>query len=242
MIVSIMQPTYIPWTGYFNLIDNSDIFVFLDDVQFEKQSWQQRNRIILNKMEYMLTLPVLTKHKSNQNILDVELDEKTKWRSKHLKTMELAYKKHQFGSAVIDIYKESFIINNNTNLSRLNICFIVNIIKLLHIDTKIIFSSEMNIPGKRSDKIYAICKKLNATAYLSPAGSKQYIDEEGIFARNELQVIYQNYNPIPYPQKDIIEFIPYMSIVDLLANVGFEAALFYIESGYKYIPPSPQYL
>jgi hypothetical protein len=232
MTIAIMQPTYMPWIGYFNLILNSDIFVFLDDVQFEKQSWQQKNRIILYKKEFTLTIPVLTKHRSEQAIFEVETDEKTNWRKKQLKTIYSAYEKHPHGTTIIGIL-ERVINSATTNLCEINVSLIIQILDLLKVKKEIIFSSQMNIRGKRSDKIYSICKNLGASIYLSPIGSKGYIEDEGIFAKNRLPVVYQNYIPVEYPQKGIANFIPYMSIVDLLANVGSQDAQAYIEDGFK---------
>ena len=227
MTVSIMQPTFLPWTGYFNLMANSDIFVFLDDVQFEKQSWQQRNRIIQNKNECMLSLPVLTKGKHDQLIADVILDDKHNWREKQLKTIQNAYSKHLFGNLILDIF-EKYITKGSSKLCELNTAFIIKIKEMLNLKTNIIFSSNLKAEGKRSNKIYNICKMLGATQYLSPVGSKEYIEEDKVFDHNNLPVIYQNYIPVPYPQKDIQNFIPYMSIVDLLANVGPDNAIKYI--------------
>jgi hypothetical protein len=211
---------------------NSDVFVFHDDIQFEKQCWQQRNRIVSNKKEYMLSVPVKIKHNSSQKIYEIETVQDQNWKQKHLNIMNLAYKKHPFGLDVLRIYEET-IIKGGANLCRLNTEFIIKIKEMLGLKTEIVFSSSLNVDGRKSEKVYNLCKKLNASTYLSAAGSKEYIDKEGIFSKNNFKVIYQNYIPQIYPQKGIDGFIPYMSVVDLLANVGFENALYYIEAGYK---------
>ena len=96
MRIAIMQPTYLPWAGYFELIDNCDLFIFFDDVQFVKKSWQQRNKIKTPKGELLLTVPVLTKGKRGQLIKDVHINNDLSWRSKHLVSIESNYQRAPF--------------------------------------------------------------------------------------------------------------------------------------------------
>ena len=127
--VSIMQPTFLPWTGYFKMILRSDLFVFLDDVQFDKRSWQQRNKILKNDgKEFLLTIPVKSKGKFFQKINEVEVDNSTNWKDKHLKLLEMNYSKHKFFKQVFDSISNTYKENTNS-LSEFNIKLIKKIVK-----------------------------------------------------------------------------------------------------------------
>ena len=219
MIVSIMQPTYLPWIGYFDLISKADIFVFLDDVQFSRRSWQQRNRILLDGKETMLTIPIQNKGKREQLIKDVLVDDTQDWRTKHFRTLEQAYKKTPCGPKVLSVIK-SHIYNSIDNLSELNQGIIKALSDELEIETSFKKSSDLNTHGKKSSKLFNICSNLNASSYFSPLGSKAYIEEEGVFNRSSISVEYQNFTLQSYKQINSKEFMPFLSIIDYLCNVG----------------------
>lgn len=227
MKIAIMQPTYLPWLGYFNLIKTSDKFVFFDDVQFAKRSWQQRNRILLNGKEKMLTIPVLSKGKFNQCINEALTDDSLNWKKSHLLIIKSAYSKHPHGKNMIDLME--FCYNNTSNnLSDINTTIIIQLAKKIGLQTEFLFSSSLQASGKKSDYLLQICKELNASTYLSALGSKEYIEQEGLFASSNIEVIYQHFELKEYRQIKAQEFCPYMSIIDLIANVGFENVLEYI--------------
>lgn len=227
MKCAIMQPTYLPWAGYFNLIANVDIFVYFDDVQFAKRSWQQRNRIIIGSEEKFLTVPVITKNLRYQNIYETKTDEEQNWRKTHLQTIKSAYSKKDYGKQIIEIIEECFN-NTDDSLCKINVSIINRIKNSLGINTKMLFSSELPIAGKKSEYLLKICEYLNANTYISALGSKEYIEDEGYFAKSTVKVEYQNYIPKEYPQKNCNNFIPYMSIVDIIANIGFNQTKKYI--------------
>lgn len=224
---AIMQPTYLPWVGYFDLINRSDIFVFFDDVQFVKRSWQQRNRIILNGQEKMLSIPVLSKGKFKQNINETMADDSQNWKNSHLSTIKLAYSKHPYGKEVIALIERCYN-ESSSNLSDINTTFIIEISREIGLDTKFLLSSNLKSLGRKSDYLLSICKELESSTYLSAAGSKEYIEEEGLFASSDVNVVYQDFVIKEYPQLKNKEFVPYMSVIDLIANVGFENAVNYI--------------
>ena len=221
MIVSIMQPTYLPWLGYFDLIAKADIFVFLDDVQFSRRSWQQRNRVLLDGKEMMLTIPTKNKGKRDQLIKNVLVDDNQDWRVKHFKTLELAYKKTPYGPRFLKIIKKN-IFNSIDNLSELNQGIIKALSNELKIKTSFKKASDLDTQGKKSQKLFNICSTLGASKYLSPIGSKEYIEEEGVFNRSSVSVEYQRFIPQPYKQRLCKEFIPYLSIIDFLCNVDYK--------------------
>jgi hypothetical protein len=227
MKIAIMQPTYLPWAGYFNLIQETDAFVFLNDVQFSPRSWQQRNRIVLGGQPLILTVPVHTKGKRDQTIREVTTDETQNWRRKHLLTLQRAYAKHPHGSAVVALI-EKVLAQNVSLLAEINVALIRSFCEAMGMGPTFHISSQFSLGGHKSDHLLAICRHLGANAYLSPVGSREYIEEEGVFAGSDVQVSYQDYVPPPYAQPGVAEFISHMSIVDVLASLGFEEGRRYI--------------
>jgi hypothetical protein len=228
MILAVMQPTYLPWPGYFNLIRRSDEFVFLDDVQFSAQSWQQRNRVMVNGQPHVLTVPVLTKGRGEQRICDVATDENTHWRKKHISTLQQAYAKHPHGKEVVALIEE-VVHRDNASLAQINMDLIRSFCTAMEMNPVFHVSSQLSLSGHKSARVLAICRVLGADSYLSPVGSREYIEEEGLFATSEVKVSYQNYNPASYPQRGMKEFVSHLSMVDVLANIGFEEGRRYVE-------------
>lgn len=216
-----MQPTYLPWLGYFNLMASVDIFVFLDNVQFSKQSWQQRNRIIIKDQLFWLTVPVLSHGKSAQLINQVKIKQEVCWESKHQKTIIDTYRGAPWGGMVIDLISE-VLLKKTDSLCELNISLIDAIANLLKIKCKIVRASSLNCSGERSERLLAICRTVGGTEYLSPLGSKEYLEMDGVFADAHFPIIYQNFSPSVYrTAKPIIEG-ENPSIIDAIAWVGPE--------------------
>lgn len=226
MKIAIMQPTYLPWIGYFNLIKNVDKFIFLDDVQFSKQSWQQRNRILFNNNYKFLTVPV-DKKSSSKLIKDIKIYHNSPWKQSHLGMLKQTYNKHDFFNDVFGVLEE-ILLSPVEYLVDLNLNFIKIVSEKLDLNPEFHFSSDIEVFGKRSEYLIKICENFNADKYLSPIGSKEYIEEEGLFKKSGIKVEYQNFKHPVYPQKNSTEFLPYLSIVDLLFNVGFREARGYL--------------
>ena len=214
----IMQPTYLPWAGYFNLMATADFFVFLDDVQFEKQSWQNRNRILLNGQPHWLTVPVKRNHLSDQ-VKDIIVDDQRNWRKKHLELLRHTYTRHPYAGEMLEHVSGS--LQHSTNqLSDLNVNFIRNTAKLLNLNPKFVYSSELNIHGARSEKLLSICNQLDCNRYLSPRGSADYLAEDAVFDNSNVVLEFQNFDPQLYSQHGEPSFVSHLSVVDVLANLG----------------------
>jgi len=226
--VAIMQPTYLPWVGYFNLLNSVDEFIFLDSVQFSKRSWQQRNKIKAVDGFRWLTVPVITKGKREQSICEVEIDGSRKFPSDHISSLMHSYGKSPF----YDTYANELfkILGSDFKfLADLNIALICHFCKILGIRTNIVRSSEMDCQGNKSELLAHLCKQLNASIYISPPGSKEYMDQSTVFKENNIEVMYHEYLHPTYNQING-EFEPFMSIVDLLFNCG-DLSLQIISSG-----------
>jgi len=219
--VAIMQPTYLPWCGYFGLMQAVDIFIFLDSVQFAKRSWQQRNQIKTAKGAQWLTVPVASKGKREQLICEAELDDSSNFASTHRKSIESSYAKapwfKSLGSALLAC------IEGQKLLADLNIDIIDHCRTLLDIETPLLRSSRMQGRGAKANLLASLCKQVGATEYISVPGSKDYLDESSAFEDIGVPVRYFNYRHPEYPQL-FGDFLPYMSVIDMLFNCGDQSA------------------
>ena len=231
-----MQPTFNPWLGYFDLMDYVDQFVFLDTVQLTRRSWQVRNRLKVNDKEYMFTLPLAKEtHRDNEIIGKVKVLDFNKHQNRLYSILQSNYKKAKFYGEVDSFIKELVYFKNEL-LGRYNINIIKKIAQKLQINTEIITLSETSFQQKSSkgDLILDLCRYFNATNYVSPLGSKEYLDREiDKFEDNKIEVFYQYYEHPVYRQLGS-GFIPYIGIFDLLYNEGFENSTEIIRSGRKY--------
>jgi hypothetical protein len=226
MKCAIMQPTYLPWAGYFNLISQVDTFVFLDDAQYQKNSWHNRNRILLNKSVHWITVPV-KKSSLNQTILTSSIDNTQSWRKKHIKKLQQTYAKSPFSGNVMEICQklESAKVNN---LAELNIEMICWVMSKLDIDTKIMLASGMEITMRRTNTIIEILKILKADTYISPLGSTDYLKEDDFIKKTTVELFFHDYASEPYHQYKADIFTSHLSIVDVVANLGWCGAKQYV--------------
>jgi len=218
MIVAIHQPNFIPWLGYFYKIYKSDVFVFLDNVQFTKNSFQNRTRVKASQGPIWLTEPVLTKGRFGQLTNEVEFNNSIPWRKKHLRTLEVNYKKSShfdnFFSKLQEIYfkKEwKMLVEFNIELTKF-VCSELGFKKRFEI------ASKLGVTGKATELLINICKKLGADVYLSGSGGRKYQREE-LFRKAGIKVIYSDFKHPIYPQL-WGSFEPNLSIIDLLLNCG----------------------
>jgi hypothetical protein len=173
MKIAVMQPTYNPWLGYFDLMDKVDIFVYLDNVQLVKRSWQVRNRIKTKNGELFLTIPIKkTKSRNETLIKEALINDEKRWRKKHLESIKTNYKKAKFYKEVFP-FVESLVVNDFKFLCNFNINFIEKVKEIIGIKTKTVKSSELDVSGKKDELLVKICKKLNADTYISPQGSTE---------------------------------------------------------------------
>ena len=219
-VLSCIQPSYIPWKGYFHQIQKSDIFVFLDDVQYDKRSWRNRNQIKTSIGLIWLTVPVITKKQYFQSIMEVQIDNTRNWRKKHSDTIHLNYRNAPF----FNKYKEfwSSVYEHEWKLLvDLDIFLTVEISKLLGIETKFVRASEMQLEQDRKYKFVYLCKKLNIDTYLTGPLARNYLTAE-MFEKEGLKLEFQEYC---YPEYHQLydDFVHNVSILDMLFNCGEEA-------------------
>lgn len=221
MKIAISQPTYLPWIGYFDMMDQVDKFVLLDSVQFEKRSWQQRNRIKTPSGLQWLTVPVLFRGCFGQMVHEIKICDPQEL-SKHLRGIELNYRRAPYFENYFPSLK-SILERCQGTLCDLNIQLIRWICRELGISTPIMRSSSMNLDGTRSRLLVNICNGLGAKSFFSAFGSSVYLlDDLSIFKDEEISVTFHNYIHPEYRQL-FPPFIPYASVLDLLFNEGLKS-------------------
>jgi len=223
MKIAIMQPTYLPWMGYFDLMDQVDLFVLLDNVQFAKRSWQQRNKIKTpNGLEWLI-VPVIVHGRFNQTIQEVEISKVDFWKS-HARAIELNYRRAQYFDNYFPILFSIFETGHPWRyLADLNIKLIEWLSGCLGVQIRCVRASELGVEGKRSGLLASIAEKLGATEYLSPIGSALYlIQESQEFLNRDIKIFFHNYTHPTYRQL-FPPFVAYASVVDLLFNEGPQA-------------------
>lgn len=216
-IVAIHQSNYLPWLGYFDKIKKSDIFIFMDNVQYTRGSWINRCWIKNSQGKQWLTIPITTSGVFGQTIAEAKIDHKTDWVSAHLETIETNYKKTPYFGKFFPQIKE-ILEQKIESLAELNIKLIEKITELLRLQAEFIRGSTLNVSGKATDLLIDMVKAVGGDTYLCGDGAGGYQEDEK-FSKNNLKLTYQNFKHPIYPQR-FGGFIPGLSVIDFLFNVG----------------------
>lgn len=228
-IVAIMQPTYLPWLGYLAMADRVDHFVFLDNVQFERRSWQQRNRIKTVSGEVMLTIPVRSKGRRNQCIDEVRIDKAQDFPTRHIRSIQHAYAKAPYYEKFApDLFAQ--LCTPTSLLAEVTISLITWLLRQYAIDTKCVRGSTLSATGTKDVLLCNISKELNADEYLSPPGSAKYLGQSNVFQDADIPVLYHKYDH-PIHKQINGPFQPFMSGIDLLFNCGPDEGLRILRQG-----------
>jgi hypothetical protein len=217
MIITIHQPEHLPYFGFLDKINKSDIFVVLDDVDFKKNNFQNRNQILTLNGPKWLSIPVEMKNLENKYINTREL--KYNWKQSYRNQVLEAYRKYKYFELGILLIEEMLDIKSNL-LIDYNMFYIRKIFELLNINTKIVFSSSLNINTVKTQRLYDICKVLNGTSYLAGQGAIDYLDES-IF-KNHIKINKHTFIHPKYEQINSNQFVPYMCSLDFIMSVGTE--------------------
>ena len=221
MIVAIQQPEHLPWLGFFDKMSKCDVFALLDNVQFKKRYFENRNKIRTKDGWHWITVPVVTKSRYTQLIDQVEIDNTSHWRKKCWSSIATSYQKaphfNRYRSLFEDIYTREWSM-----LVDLNVSIIELMAGILGIKTKLVSTSDLETGDSRgSDLIFEICRALNATTYISGPDGRNYLDV-GKFAENGIELVFHDYEHPAYKQMHE-PFISHRSAIDLLLNCGEES-------------------
>lgn len=214
LCIFIHQPDFLPWIGFFQKLKKSDIFVVLDDVQFIRRGWINRDKILINNKHSWLTVPVKSKGKYEELIKNIMIDYSKNWVDEFSKTIFHNYHKcpyyEEHGPKMIKIFqkKQKYLIDLNMEL-------IEYVSRYFKIKRKIIFSSSLKLKKKKSEKILEILKLLNANEYITGSGSKNYLDEK-IFERENIKLNF--YNKLSNSRNDKTNTTEDLSIFDYMVK------------------------
>jgi hypothetical protein len=216
--VAIVQSNYIPWKGYFDLINAVDEFILLDDVQYTRNDWRNRNRIKTANGVAWLTIPVRTTGRRTQRVLDAQIAD-PRWASAHWKTLRQSYCRAPFFDVYANTLAETYAQCTFERLAEINACFIRVICGLLGIETPISRSDAYDRMEGRTNGLVEICRQAGASEYLSGPRARAYLDESA-FTRQGIEVTYADYAAYPeYPQVHG-PFEHAVTVLDLLFSTG----------------------
>lgn len=222
--IAILQSNYIPWKGYFDLINMVDEFVFYDDVQYTKRDWRNRNKIKTPNGLVWLSIPVEVKGKYFQKINETMVIDKD-WAKKHWQSILHNYSKAKYFKNYKDIFEELYLNCNEEYLSQINYKFISTINRIFGINTKLRCSSEFNLIDGQTEKLLGICKDCNADIYLSGPAAKDYFNED-LATKENIKVEWMDYSGYDEYTQLYPPFEHGVSILDLIFNEGENAKKF----------------
>jgi hypothetical protein len=230
--VAMMQPSFMPWLGYFELIYKSDTFILLDDFQFSVQSYHQRNRLFVNKGQAdWYTVPVKKSSSFQMPLNNTQINEDIPWRIKSWKRIQQNYGKTQYFKAY-EASIEQWLYSPAGNLAEQNIAFIKLICEILGIERVFLKSSEFSSKKQRSEHVVELLQWANASSYYCANGSFDYMFQDQVFPISDVKVLFQDFTPKPYPQVGSPDkFIPYLCVLDALFNIGPDKTLTLIKEG-----------
>lgn len=218
MRVAIHQPQFLPWLGYLDKIDQADLFVVLDTVQYKKNEWQNRNRIRTAQGWQWVTVPVL--HKFGQRLNEVRVNQHTDWRAKHLRAFDMHYGRaacrDQFFKGLWNLYQQPW-----EQLAALNLAVLRWLLDAFGITTPLRLASEMPLRNDPTDRLIDICRTVDATQYLAGAGAQRYMDRNR-FEASGVRLEMQDFRHPIYTQC-YEPFVPGMAAIDMLFTCGDDA-------------------
>ncbi len=213
----VLQPSFLPWLGHLDQYDWADVFVLYDDTQYDKHGWRNRNRILSPNGITWLTVPVKTKGQEKPLNTEVEINNSQPWAKKMISTISQSYSKTPY-------FKEHFpaleaaLLTPYDKLVDLNLATFGWLTRALDMPWKVQRSSELGIDGRKTERLVAICQKFKATEYLTGDAARDYLEEDK-FQELGVTVRWHNYDHPVYEQGRG-EFVPYLSVVDLLFRHG----------------------
>ncbi len=215
MIITIHQPDFAPWLGFFDRWQQSDLYIVLDDVQFLRRGWHHRDRIKTANGPSWLTVPVKKKGRFEQRINETEIDNSTDWRSRHLENIATSYGKTQNFHALFPLLEEVYGRGNNL-LAEFNMELLFLVKKLLNITTPTAMASKHPSARRSSERLAELTEIHNGDIYLTGTGSRNYLEKES-FIKRGISVLWQEFDHPRYPQPHG-DFTAGMSVIDYLMN------------------------
>jgi hypothetical protein len=232
MIVTISQPRYLPWAGYLHRVAASDVFVYLDNVQYTPRDWENRNQIKSDRGRTWLTVPVKARYLAP--ILDVTIDNEQDWQHRHWRSLCTFYGSAPYFRTYASRFEPAYRERTWERLIDLNLALTAILCDCFGLwGPRFVRATELSVAGKGSDLLLRQCQELGATVYLSGSQGRNYLDEAAFAAAN-IRVVYQEYRHPVYPQP-FGPFEPNLAALDLLFNCGPDARRILLEG--QDLPP-----
>jgi hypothetical protein len=220
--VAIVQSNYIPWKGYFDLINLVDEFILYDDVQYTRRDWRNRNKIKTPRGLRWLTVPVRTKGRYYQKVRETEVSDPG-WGGRHWQSIVHNYSKAEYFDTYRDLFEELYLGQNERFLSQINYRFLTAICQILGIRTKLSWSMDYDVAEEdKTERLVGLCKQAGATEYLSGPAAKAYMEED-LFKDEGIELRYMDYSGYPEYNQLFPPFKHSVSIIDLIFNEGPDA-------------------
>jgi hypothetical protein len=219
MKIAIHQPQYMPWLGFYHKMASADLFVLLNDVQFKKNEWQNRNRIRSSTGWQWLSVP--TTYKFPQLICEVGIDMSQEWQKNHLASLVTCYSNSRFGKQYLSLFEE-YYSNSFSMIDKINNDSVYLLATIMEINTPMVVSSDYTFTGSSTERLVNICRHFKADTYLAGAGGRHYMDLD-LFKKANITVEFQEFSCPVYEQlwcKSEADFIPGLSALDLVFNCG----------------------
>lgn len=223
------QPNFLPWLGFFHKVASSDLFLLLDDVQYVKGEVTNRVKLLISGEVRWVTCPVLTSGSGFSNISEKRLDSSRGWREKNRTAIQRSYGRHPYFEEVSCVLGP-LLSDTEPSLVQYNFSLIAAISRGLGLgDAKFRLSSELGVDSYSSKRLIDLTKIVGGAVYLAGGGAQAYQDDQ-LFENARIAVEYQNFKARPYPQKGMDSFVPGLSIIDCLFNIGWDEAAEYLKS------------
>lgn len=235
MKLAVLQPGYLPWLGFFDQMNRVDVFVYYDDVQYTRSDWRNRNRVKGPAGPVWLTVPVLHTARFGQTILEAEIDNRADWARKHRETLRVHYRKAPHFDRYWPRFEEGYA-RRWDRLVDLDLFFTERFKEALGIAARTHRASALGVEGERIDRLIALCRHFGATTYLTGDAAEDYLDPAPFDAAG-VTIQYQRYEHPVYPQL-YGEFVPHLSVVDLLFNCGPDSRAILASGGGKKAAPA----
>jgi hypothetical protein len=220
--LAIVQSNYIPWKGYFDLMNLVDEFILFDDMQYTRRDWRNRNRIKTQNGVKWLTIPVKAKGKYHQRIRETTISDQ-RWNLRHWQTIVHGYSKARHFETYKDQFEELYLKSTEEYLSQINYRFLTGICQILGIDTRLSWSMDYDLIEGRTERLVHLCEQAGASEYVSGPSARGYLDED-LFAAAGIAVSYIDYSGYVEYEQLFPPFEHHVSIIDLILNVGPDAA------------------
>jgi hypothetical protein len=227
-IVTAHQPAYLPWMGLIHKIALSDVYVFLDNVQFQKNSFINRNKIKSTNGPFWLTLPVKSKGHINTSMDHLKINNNLNWRAKHWKSFQNNYNKAPFFADISDFLEEIYA-KDWVYLKDITEVMLKWLLSNLKINVEFVRGRELKLKEKKSDLILELTNKLGGNCFVFGKLGENYADKES-FRKNQIKIYSQDFHHPVYPQL-YGKFVPFLNVFDLIANVGLKNAKSYVMKG-----------